>query len=137
MYLNMKEGLDRAELRRMDLTFVPYVRRALAEGAYRGWLACTADGQIVAGGGLILHQWLARPHDYDPRRAYVLNVYTEPAYRRRGLARRIVTTIVEWCRQQGIARVFLHASRHGQPLYEAMGFEPTNEMRLKLDQKSG
>lgn len=30
------------------------------------------------------------------------------------------------------ARVSLHASVEGRPLYEGLGFEPTNEMRLGL-----
>jgi GNAT superfamily N-acetyltransferase len=132
MFAAMNEGLDPAELEAMDVTFVPYVQRSLAEGTYRGWLACTSDGQVVAGGGLIVHDWPARPRDYDPRRAYILNVYTEPAYRGHGLARRIMTDIVDWCREQGFARVMLHASRYGRPLYESMGFEPTTEMGLKL-----
>ena len=116
----------------MDATFVPYVRRGLAEGAYRGWLACTGDGQVVAGGGLVVHEWPARPGDPNGCRAYILNVYTEPAYRRLGIARWIMTAILEWCRAQGHRTVFLHASAHGRPLYESLGFEPTNEMRLNL-----
>jgi hypothetical protein len=28
-----------------------------------------------------------------------------------------------------IVRLVLHASDEGRPLYESMGFEPTNEMR--------
>ena len=31
-----------------------------------------------------------------------------------------------------MASLFLHASAEGRPLYEELGFEPTNEMRLRL-----
>ena len=66
------------------------------------------------------------------RRAYVLNMYTEPAHRRRGLAKRVLEAIVVWCREQGFKVVLLHASDAGRPLYRQFGFEPTNEMRLLL-----
>jgi len=40
--------------------------------------------------------------------------------------------MIDWCREQGLAMVYLHATEDGRPLYESMGFEPTTEMRLKL-----
>lgn len=123
---------DPAELDVMQATFIPYAQRALASGLYLGWLACLEDGQVVAGGGLIAHEWPTRPGDPNMRRAYILNVYTEPGYRQRGLARHIMDDILDWCRAQGFKTVSLHASKFGRPLYEAMGFEPTNEMRIKL-----
>ena len=124
---------NRKDLDAMEATFAPYVTRALGNGSYRGWLAETDGGHVVAGGGLIVHEWPARPgNPSDPRRAYILNVYTEPDHRKRGLARRIVTTILAWCRAEGFKAVSLHASTYGRLLYESLGFEQTNEMRLKL-----
>ena len=64
--------------------------------------------------------------------AYVLNVYTEPEHRRSGVARAIMEAILDWSRGQLVARVTLHASNDGRSLYEALGFEPTNEMRINL-----
>ena len=131
MFVDMGQA-DPAGLAAMDATFIPYVRRALAEETYLGWLACTGDERVVAGGGLIVCEWPARPGDPNPRRVYILNVYTEPDYRRRGIARRIVTAIVDWCRAQGFKTVTLHASDDGYALYSGLGFKPTNEMRLTL-----
>jgi GNAT superfamily N-acetyltransferase len=66
------------------------------------------------------------------RRATILNVYTDPEYRRRGIARLLMETMIDWCKREGLARVNLHASDAGRHLYESLGFEPSNEMRLKL-----
>jgi GNAT superfamily N-acetyltransferase len=133
MFVAMMGTPDAAALAAMDVAFVPYLRRTLADGSYRGWLACTPDGRVVAGGGLIVHDWFASPANPDPRRAYVLNLYTEPEYRHRGIARRIMEAILGWCREHGFRRVSLHASRYGRALYESLGFAPTNEMTLRLD----
>jgi GNAT superfamily N-acetyltransferase len=58
-------------------------------------------------------------------------VYTKAVYRRRGLARELMKTAMEWCAREGVGTVILHASDEGRPLYEKLGFEATNEMSLK------
>ena len=58
--------------------------------------------------------------------------FRDPEYRRRGIARQIMQTMISWCKQQGFARITLHASEHGRHLYESLGFVPNNEMRLNL-----
>ena len=123
---------DTSGLDAMDAAFAPYVRRALADGSYRGWLAVTSEGRVVAGGGLITHEWPATPRNADTQHAYILNMYTEPEYRKRGIARCILNAILDCCRAEGLHSVSLHASEFGRPLYVSAGFEPTNEMRLKL-----
>lgn len=121
------------ELDRMVAVTAPWLAAALADGSYRGWLAQTPDGRVVAGGGVIITPWLARPREADPRHAVIVNVYTAPAWRGRGVARQIMRTIIDWLRGQGFQSVVLHASDAGRHLYETLGFEPTNEMRLRLD----
>jgi GNAT superfamily N-acetyltransferase len=123
---------DAPALDAMDAAFAPYVRHALADGSYRGWLAVTGDGRVAAGGGLIVHEWPATPRSTDTQCAYILNVYTEPEYRRRGIARRIINAILDFCRIEGFHSVSLHASEQGRAMYVSMGFEQTNEMRLRL-----
>lgn len=122
---------DTAWLDEMAAAFLPWLRRALQAGDYLGWFAMTADGSVAAGAGLWLLDWF--PVRSGPlRRGYILNVYTESPYRRRGLARRLVEVALETCRSQGVRTVVLHASDEGRPLYESLGFHQTNEMRLEL-----
>jgi GNAT superfamily N-acetyltransferase len=123
---------DEATLDSMSRSFVPWVKTRLADGEYLAWFAITSDGSIAAGLGLWLMDW--PPHMVGPgaRRGNILNVYTQPQHRRRGLARMLMQTALEWCRENGIRAVILHASPEGRALYESLGFQPTNEMRLTL-----
>ena len=41
---------------------------------------------------------------------------------------RVAAQLLAWCRRRGVARVTLHASEAGRPLYERLGFERTTEM---------
>jgi GNAT superfamily N-acetyltransferase len=109
----------------------PYLSTALANGSFRSWLA--VDGErVVAGGAVLLSPWPSHPYDLECRRATILNLYVDPKLRRKGIARQLMQTMIDWCRNQGFAFVYLHSSSDGRPLYEALGFEPTSEMRLKL-----
>jgi len=123
---------DVAALDAMVRTCRPFFAQALAEGWYRGWLAQNAGGGVVAGGGILILPWPSNPRDSQTRRPMIVNVYTEAAYRRRGLARRLMIAMLYWLRQEGYGTVSLHASDYGRPLYEALGFRPTNEMRMQL-----
>ncbi len=108
-----------------------YLKTAMVDGSFRAWLAADGD-RAIAGGAVIISPWPAHPYDLECRRATILNVYTYPEYRRRGIARQLMQTIIAWCQREGFARVTLHASDKGRHLYESLGFEPSNEMRLTL-----
>ena len=123
---------DAATLDRMQATSEAFLVESMPRGVYRGWLAETESGQVVAGGGIAIVPWPGSPEDPGPRRGWILNIYTEPEFRRRGIAKQIMGTILAWCRAEGFRAVGLHASAIGRPLYESMGFKPTNEMRLYL-----
>lgn len=110
----------------------PYLAEMLAAGEYMGWLV-EFEEKVVAGGGIILRRLLPRPGCLQGgEEAYVLNVYTEPHHRRRKLARMLLEAMIEWCERRGVARITLHASDAGRPLYESLGFVSTNEMRLRV-----
>jgi GNAT superfamily N-acetyltransferase len=122
---------DTAAIARMSELTGDWLRQAMPEDVFRAWLAFDSD-RPIAGGAVLITSWPAHPYDLECRRATILNVYTDPQYRRRGIARQLIETIVAWCKQQGFARVTLHASDDGRHLYESLGFEPGNEMRLSL-----
>lgn len=132
MFRDMGEGTVE-ELDRMVEVASPWLTRAMEDGLYRHWLAIDESGRVAGGGGVLLSPWPANPHDPCTERAVILNVYTEPEFRRRGVARRVMTAILAWIKAYGLRGVNLHASPEGRTLYEKLGFEATNEMRLKFE----
>jgi GNAT superfamily N-acetyltransferase len=117
----------------MEEHFIPWLRKRLENGRYLEWFAETVDGQVVAGAGMWLQDWPPGYHGWSPFRGYIFNVYTEGDYRRKGLARRMVQAALDWCGANGITKVGLHYSDEGRTVYEAMGFEHSNEMRITVD----
>jgi GNAT superfamily N-acetyltransferase len=130
MWFDMGER-DETALAEMAARFHPWVLERMAAGDYRTWLV-EHDGRVVAGAAAwerVRHPPVGRA---NPRYVYVLNVYTEPEHRRRGLARVLLETIIAWAREQGHDTIDLTASAEGQPLYASLGFVHVNEMRLVL-----
>ena len=116
-----------------------WTERALASGEYIGWLAApqTEPAVIVAGAGVQRRQ--VPPHPCRPsrdgvfakgRHAIVLNVFTEPEWRNRGVAEVLMEEIIRWAREEKLDRLVLHASAQARSLYERTGFVATNEMRF-------
>jgi GNAT superfamily N-acetyltransferase len=118
----------------MRPAFELWLRHALPSKIYLGWMAVTSDGEVVGGAGLIVIPWPPGPISMDPRCGFVFNVYTNPAHRKQGLARRLMDAVHDYCRAEGIERIVLNASTFGESLYRSMGYVPTDEpmMRLKL-----
>jgi GNAT superfamily N-acetyltransferase len=114
----------------MEPAYQEYLERHLG-GLLRAWVV-EADDRIVASGAVLFYEWPPRPGDSVGKAALIHSVYTHPDFRRRGLARRIAQTLVDVCRDLGLRTVTLHASQAGRPLYDAMGFGATSEMRLIL-----
>jgi GNAT superfamily N-acetyltransferase len=80
---------------------------------------------------MILYPWVSHPlAPQNKYLAYVLNMYVHHGYRRQGIARKLMAAVTDWSREQGLSVVSLHASDQGRPLYESLGFQGTNEMRL-------
>ena len=114
---------------------IAYFTAAIPSGEYVGWIACsTDDGTPIAGAGLQIRSLLPRPTLPGDglllgREGLVLNVYTAPSWRGRGVARQLMDTIIAWAAADaGIVRLVLAASPAGRPLYEKMGFVATREM---------
>src|SRR5882724_7073237 len=73
--------------------------------------------------------WPPHPaHPVDDRRGYILNLFVEPEYRGRGVARNLMEASDREFARRGLSYAILHATAMGRPLYERNGWQPTTEM---------
>lgn len=124
----LEAGGDPAALRVMTEHFRPWLRPRLADGRYYGF-ALMDETQPVAAIGLMSIDWPPHPaHPNLDQRGYVLNVFVEPAYRRRGLASALMKLAEAEFAQRGVSFAVLHATEAGKPVYAALGWTATAEM---------
>ena len=114
-----------------------WIAARLRDGAYVGWIVedCAQHGRpsaIVGGAGLWVMEWPPHFLHFEPVRGYLLNFYVAPQARRQGLATRLVRLALAECRRREIRLATLHASTMGRPVYEAMGWNLSNEMTFRL-----
>jgi GNAT superfamily N-acetyltransferase len=116
------------------------LHRMFERGEYIGWLISPENEpeHVVAGAGVQLREVPPHPQTnangkidiVSGRQAIIQNVFTEPQWRRRGLAALLIKRIIDWSRDDGVDSLVLHASDEGRALYERLGFIATSEMRF-------
>jgi len=92
-----------------------------------------ADGEPVG----VAAVYLLKNHRSDifaRQSAYVSNVWVEPAHRRKGIAAALTRMTIDWARSKGCEVVRLRSSKMGRPVYASLGFEPSDEMELRMEE---
>lgn len=70
-------------------------------------------------------------HNLSGEKAYIMNMYTKPEYRRNGIASRTLDMLIRDINKRGITAISLEATDMGRPLYERYGFvKMEHEMEL-------
>ena len=107
-----------------------YYKRALETGEHIAYLVYD-NGIFIGAGGVSLYQVMPIYHNTTGKKAYIMNMYTAPEYRRQGIAIRTLDLLVNDAREQGMLQIALEATDMGRLLYERYGFvKMEDEMEL-------
>lgn len=128
---------DKHSLHKTDRPFRIWAKAELKNGNLLGWIVETPEHVVAGGGCLWLRPQQPRPQLTTQVEPYLLSMYTEPQFRRRGVASKVIDEAIKWCRRNGYRRLLLHASNKGRSLYRMYGFVRTREMRLDLVRRRG
>ncbi|MCF2664956.1 GNAT family N-acetyltransferase [Oscillibacter valericigenes] len=119
-----------ADMTQVERETRAYYRSALADSTHTAYLVFDGD-LFVGAGGVSYYSVMPTYHNPTGQKAYIMNMYTRPAYRRQGIARRTLDLLVRDAESRGVRAISLEATEMGRPLYEAYGFVPmTSEMEL-------
>lgn len=123
-----------------DFDLVPalkdYYHRHLKDGTFVSWLAVDKEAggeKIIGTSGM---SFVEKPPYFacpSGRIGLLSSMYTNPDYRRKGIARELLNRVVEEARAYGCGAVQITASDMGVKLYSAYGFVHNgNFMQFKL-----
>lgn len=109
-----------------------YLAEHLSKNNYVNWFA-DAEGEVVASAGIVFYNQPPLYHNLEGKVAYILNVFTLPGFRRKGIAKVLLEKILEEAKARNTGKVSLHTSKEGRLLYEQFGFVAgDNEMTCQL-----
>ncbi len=127
-------GFDNQDqLNSADKAAESYFKHAIAKNEFQGWLVVSAKGEAIGTGGIVIDQHPPGPTNLSGKIGYIMNLVIVPKYRRKGISRDLMQTMLGWLRASEIKLSSLHASKDGKPLYVELGYENSNEMRLRID----
>ena len=126
---------DRQELRRADREYRSWARNGLRNGTLLGWIVEDEKKQVAGSGCLWLQPIQPRPGIRTSFQPYLLSMYTEPSFRGKGVASKIVDEAKRWSKKKRFPQLVLHASKMGRRVYSGRGFKRSWEMRARLDSR--
>ena len=107
-----------------------YYKNALETGEHIAYLVYDNE-TFIGAGGVSFYRVMPTYHNPTGKKAYIMNMYTAPAYRRQGIAFHTLDLLVKVIRKQGVSQITLEATEMGRPLYEKYGFvKMEDEMEL-------
>ena len=135
-FIQMRISQLREEGATEDFDLAPalrnYYKRHLADGTFVSWLA--TDGEKIVGTSGM--SFVEKPPYFgcpSGKIGLLSSMFTNPNYRRMGIARELLSRVVEEARAYGCGTVQITASDMGVKLYTAFGFvHNENFMQYKL-----
>lgn len=116
---------------RLEESYREYAAARLGSSLF-AWIIEDSGKPIASASLSLLEGFAPHPNNLSGINPLLHGVYTLPEYRRKGLARRLVETIIAFARQRELPFIKLNASKEGRSVYAALGFTESSEMRLRL-----
>lgn len=114
----LSEDADLSEVERESRE---YYTQALKAGEHIAYLVYGKE-ELIGAGGVSFYRVLPTYHNPSGKKAYIMNMYTSPEYRRQRIAYHTLDLLVQAAREQGAIQIGLEATAMGRPLYEKYGF---------------
>ena len=131
----VKEGNDNVSKDELDnycKHLEKYFLKHIQDGSFISWIAVDDKQNIIATSGLEIQLKIPQLWNLPGKESYILNMYTKPKWRRKGIGSVLLEKLLEESKINGINIVSLHASDIGRLLYEKYGFKPNHHYMFKI-----
>ena len=116
------EGKTVPENVNLEEALLDFYKRNMAAGTYVSWIAMDGD-KIVGTSGMSFAEKPPYFTCVTGRLGILSSMYTDPDYRRMGIATKLLDKVVGEARDYGCGTIYITASNMGVKLYESYGFK--------------
>lgn len=121
---------DDVDMEEVEAQSYDYYKKALSDGSHTAYLVFDGN-RFIGAGGISYYRVMPTYHNPSGNKAYIMNMYTNPDYRRLGIATKTLELLVADAKEKGVSIISLEATDMGRPLYEKFGFvKMHDEMEL-------
>ena len=99
-----------------------YYKTALENNNHTAILVFDED-KFIGAGGIDYYTVMPSYHNPTGKTAFIMNIYTDPQYRRKGIAFKVLDMLVKDANDRGVKNIILDSTKMGRPLYERYGFK--------------
>lgn len=114
-----------------DLTLLEanhlYYLRHIPDDSHIAFVA-TCDGEECGCGSICLTDELPSPDNPSGKCAYLMNIFVREAFRKHGIAHKIVSRLVEEAKNRECGKIYLETTADGKPVYKSLGFRDMPDM---------
>lgn len=111
-----------------------YFEESISDGSYICYIAKSED-KVVGVGGAAFRQQPGSVRNPSGKMVYIMNMFTAPDFRRKGISTKILNLLMEDAKQKGISMFELHATKEGEPVYIKNGFQLHTEPTYRKFEK--
>ena len=109
-----------------------YYMHHIADGTHIA-LVASCDGVDCGCGAICLTEELPSPDNHSGNCAYLMNIYVREAFRKHGIAHKIVSQLVDEAKKRGCEKIYLETTADGKTVYKSLGFREMADMMKYYD----
>lgn len=124
--LELSDGQSEENIQSLRNQMTNYFSKAILDNTCISFIA--KCGEVVAGiGSVHLRDMPGNFKNPSGKWGYIMNMYTIPSFKRKGVCKNILNLLVEEGKKFGITAFELHATKEGEKVYSQEGFELYHE----------
>ena len=117
---------DNTDMSDFEKSTLNYYKEALKNNTHTAYLVFDND-KFIGAGGIDYYKVMPSYHNPSGNTAFIMNIYTNPDYRRKGIAYKVLDLLVKDAKERGVENIILDSTLMGRPLYEKYSFVKIND----------
>ena len=130
-YLTEEYKISEIEKKQIENNLESYFDEHMLKKDFIG-IICEYNGKIISVAYLILSEKPPNPNFINGKTGTLMNVYTYPEYRKKGIATKLIMEIIKEAKNINVKIINLEATNAGIKLYEKIGFKESEYKSMSI-----